>query len=415
MRRFASFAACTLVVCAAACSARAQSANAPELPPLLVDAAQRVQGVLNAIDASLGEAASRLAETGIESDGAREVLRGLLAAHPFAVDACTVNPWGRIVAAEPEAYRHIEGANIRRQEQIRRMYQTHRPVMSLVIDTVEGFKAIDVEYPIFNADEMLIGSVSVLIRHEAFLAEIIHPAVEGYPAEIWVMQTDGVVLYGSDPELAGVNVLTDDRFQTRGPLLGVVQRVAREASGSAAYELENPSLGDRTTRNLHWATVSLYGTPWRLSLVQVVTGSPEGAKGEFGDLQLMFARDALLRLCSGSLARAYMHGDNTVGMRRLLEAFHKDHPQLYSVQWLDAEAVTRFGVPATNSLRDFDHAASTDPVDVEIANALKSGQEHWMVATLREGKQGVIYLCPVRSGYSTLGMLYLISLLEAQP
>ena len=403
-----------LALCMAACCAQAQTAREPELPPLLQDVAQRVQGVLDVLDTSMKEAASRLAETGIDTDAAREVLRGLLAAHPYAVDACTVNPWGRIVAAEPDAYRHIEGANIRRQEQIRRMYQTHRPVMSLVIDTVEGFRAVDVEYPVFNADEMLMGSVSVLIRHETFLEEIIRPAVQGFPTEIWVMQADGLVLYGSDRELVGVNALTDDRYQARGPLLGVIQRVSRESSGTATYALENPSQVDRTTRTLHWTTVSLFGTPWRLSLVQVVAGSPEAAKGEFGDLQLMFARDALRRLCAGSLARAYMHGDNTVGMRRLLEGFHKDHPQLYSVQWLDGEAVTRFGVPASNSLRDFEHASSTDPVDQEIANALKTGQEHWLVATLREGQRGIMYLCPVRSGNTTLGMLYFISLLDTQ-
>ena len=383
------------------------------MPPALIGVAEGLQSVLDAIDASMHDAAGKLSATGIDSDAARQILRDLLAAHPYAVDACTVNPWGRIVAAEPAAYRDIEGLNIRRQEQLRRLYQTHEPVMSLAIDTVEGFPAIDIEHPVFNEDEMLIGSVSLLIRHGSFLEDIIRPQVQGAPVDIWVTQKDGAVLFGVDASRIGTNVLTDDLYRAQGPLLGVAQRVAAEPSGATTYELRSPSGPERTQKSLYWTSVDLYGTTWRVAMVQVIEGAEESAQGEFDDLQLMFARDALKRTCARSLVRRYMHGDNTVGMRRVLEGFHASHPFLYSVQWLDGAGVTRFGYPENNSLHDYDHKTLQHARDQEFLDALEAGEEHWLVKELVEGGEGVFFLCPVKSDDTILGMIYFIARLHA--
>jgi hypothetical protein len=382
------------------------------MPPALIEVAEGVQTVFDAIDESMLDAAGKLSTAGIDSEAARQVLTDLLAAHPHAVDVCTVNPWGRIVAAEPAAYRGIEGQNIRRQEQMRRLYQTHEPVMSLVIDTVEGFPAIDIEHPIFNEDEMLIGSVSLLIRHGSFLETIIRPRVQGEPVDIWVTQRDGTVLFGVDGSRVGTNVLTDDLYRAQGPLLGVAQQLSAEPSGATTYELPSPAGNERTQKSLHWTSVDLYGTTWRMAMVQVIAGAVESAKGEFEDLQLMAARDALKRNCARSLVARYMHGDNTVGMRRVLEGFHASHPFLYSVQWLDGAGVTRFGYPEANSLQDFDHKLLRNPGDQEFLDALESGEEHWLVKELVEGGEGVFYLCPVKSKDNILGMIYFISLLR---
>lgn len=403
-----------LLTAAVFAGATAAQAEPTYLPPALNEVAEGLQAVFDAIDASMHEAAGKLSETGIDSDGARAVLAGLLAAHPYALDACTVNPWGRIVAAEPEKYRDIEGQNIRRQEQMRRLYQTHEPVMSLVIDTVEGFPAIDIEHPIFNADEMLIGSVSLLIRHGTFLEDVIRPRVQGEPVDIWVTQKDGTVLFGADESRIGTNVLTDDVYRAQGPLLGVAQQVSTAPSGATTYELPRPESDARITRSLHWTSVDLYGTTWRVAMVQVIEGADEAAKGEFDDLQLMFARDALKRACERSLVRRYMHGDNTVGMRRILEGFHAAHPFLYSVQWLDGAGVTRFGYPENHSLSDYDHNALRNSRDQEFLDALQSGEEHWLVKELVEGGEGVIYMCPVKSKDTILGMIYFISLLHPE-
>ncbi|MCL4691448.1 MAG: PDC sensor domain-containing protein [Candidatus Hydrogenedentes bacterium] len=410
LRSWAVFLMAVVVLCGGGVAA----AEPVYLPPALHEVADGLRSVFDAIDASMHEAAGKLSETGIDSDEARAVLAELLAAHPYAVDACTVNPWGRIVAAEPEAYRNIEGQNIRRQEQMRRLYQTHEPVMSLVIDTVEGFPAIDIEHPVFNEDEMLIGSVSLLIRHGVYLEDVIRPHVQGEPVDIWVTQKDGTVLFGADSSRIGTNVLTDDVYRAQGPLLGVAQQVSMQPSGATTYELPRPESDARTKRSLHWTSVDLYGTTWRVAMVQVVEGEDAAAKGEFDDLQLMFARDALKRTCERSLVRRYMHGDNTVGMRRILEGFHAAHPFLYSVQWLDGAGVTRFGYPESNSLNDYDHNSLRNPRDQEFLDALRSGEEHWLVKELVEGGEGVIYMCPVKSKDTILGMIYFISLLRPE-
>jgi hypothetical protein len=382
------------------------------VPPALGDVAEALQAVLDSIDKSMHEAAGKLSTLGIDSDATRQVLLDLLEAHPYAVDTCTVNPWGRIVAVEPEGFREIEGKNIRRQEQMRRLYQTHEPVMSLVIDTVEGFPAIDIQHPVFNENEMLIGSISLLIRHGAFMEGIIRPRVKGDPVDIWVTQKDGTVLFGVDANRVGTNVLTDDLYRAQGPLLGVAQQVAAKPSGALTYELPSPSTSERNRKNLYWTSVDLYGTTWRVAMVRVIEGAEEAAKGEFDDLQLMFARDAMKRMCERSLVKRYMHGDNTVGLRRVLEGFHASQPFLYSVQWLDGAGVTRFGYPENNSLRDYDHKSLQHVRDQEFLDALEAGEEYWLVKELVEGGEGIFYLCPVKSEDKTLGMIYFIALIQ---
>ncbi len=406
--------ACPFIALVLVWCAGAETPASEDLPPALTAVQHRIQTVLDKLDISMRNAADRLSDISLDSDAARHVLAELVSKHAFAVDACTVNPWGRIIAAEPEAYRHIEGRNIRRQEQVRRLYQTQEPVMSQVIDTVEGFRAVDIEYPIFNADEMLIGSVSLLIRHGIFLDQIIRPTVQGLPVDIWVMQTNGLVLYSADPDKVGSNALQDDLYHAQGPLLGVAGQVAVEPSGATTYTLQNPTDEERTEKSLHWTTVSLYGTAWRISMVQVIEGSPEAAKGEFDDLQLMYARDALRRLCSQSLVKRFMQGDNTVGMRMMLDTFYASFPYLYSVQWLDVDGVTRFGSPQEHSLRNFDHKELRNPGDQEFLDALKAGDEHWMVTELREGNTGLIYMCPVHTKGTIHGMIYFISLLAPE-
>jgi len=388
------------------------SAEPQYMPPALIEVAEDLQAVLDSIDESMHGAVGKLSTTGLESDAARQVLNDLLEAHPYAVNAYTVNAWGRIVAAAPEAFSKLEGQNIRRLEPIRRLYQTHEPVMGLASAGNEDYPTIKIEHPILNEDEMLAGSLSLSIRHGLFLEDIIRPRVQSDPVDIWVIQKDGTVLYGTEASRIGTNVLTDDLYRARGPLLGVSQRVAAEPSGATTYELPSPIGDERTEKSLYWTSVDLYGTSWRVAMVKVIEGAKEAAKGEFDDLQLMFARDALKRTCERSLVKRYMQGDNTVGMRRTLEGFHGSHPFLYSVQWLDGTGVTRFGYPEENSLHDYDHNTRQHARDQEFLDALKSGEEQWLVKELVEGGEGVFYLCPVKSDATVLGMIYFIALME---
>lgn len=168
------------------------------IPPALIEAQKAIQKTLDSLDASLEGAARDLAkEENLNSPRVRPILGKLCADAPRGciVDCCTVDPAGRIAAMEPETFRSHEGADISTQEQVVRLHQTRQPVLSLHMTMVEGFDAVDLEWPVVGEGGSFKGSVSVLIRPEALIEAAIRPAIEGLPVSIWVMQRNGRILY----------------------------------------------------------------------------------------------------------------------------------------------------------------------------------------------------------------------------
>ncbi len=70
--------------------------------------------------------------------------------------------------------------------------KTGAPVLSIVFRAVEGFPAVDAEYPVVSPDGQRIGSVSILFHPERLLGSIIAPTVQGMPVDIWVVEKEGV-------------------------------------------------------------------------------------------------------------------------------------------------------------------------------------------------------------------------------
>lgn len=56
--------------------------------------------------------------------------------------------------------------------------------------SVEGYDAVDAEYPVFNPEGKFIGSVSVLFKPEKLLGDIVKPLVKGLPLDIWAMKKE---------------------------------------------------------------------------------------------------------------------------------------------------------------------------------------------------------------------------------
>jgi hypothetical protein len=63
--------------------------------------------------------------------------------------------------------------------------------MSSVFRAIEGFDAVDVEYPVFNPQGKYVGSVSLFFKPETFFAQILPPLIKSIPIDIWVMEKGG--------------------------------------------------------------------------------------------------------------------------------------------------------------------------------------------------------------------------------
>ncbi len=380
-----------------------------ELPPVLLELQGAIQMVLDRMDADLAAAAETLTVAGLNSSDTRAILNELCQRHFYVVDCCTVDLAGTMVVVEPEAYREFEGSDISGQEQIIRLRETEQPVLSLAFRAVEGFNAVDLEWPVFDSTGEIIGSVSMLIRPESFLSTLIEPEVQGFPIDAWVMQPDGLILYDPDVEEIGRNLFEDPLYRPFTQLLSLGAKIAAEESGSGTYEFLGTGMSAPVEKNASWVTVGLHETEWRLVVTHVVAGDSTTAQRGLTELGLLSTDDALRELTQDAeLQQAIAAGDKNK-ILKIFQQFCEDNPGLYSIQWADASGISRFGYPAENSLMDYDYRANRTLGDEQMLAAIEARQE--MIfddVPLVEGNIGRIFLCPIYADDEYQGLVYTI-------
>ncbi|KIH76885.1 hypothetical protein SAMN05660860_00689 [Geoalkalibacter ferrihydriticus] len=245
------------------------TAQATTLPVTLTIAEQQAKAAFERLDAGLNSAAEKLGETGLTGAAARVVLTALCQEVSYAVDCATVDTKGVLTTIEPAEYRHFEGTDISDQDQVKQMLELHKPVLSGVFRSVEGYHAVGAHYPIFNAEGRFIGSLSVMFKPEKFLGEIIQPLVKGTQMAISVMDLEGRTLYDSDPAQIGLNIFTSEVFQPYTDLVQLARKIAATPQGQGTYRFKQEDLsGADVDKTAFWTSVSLYGVDWRLVSIQ---------------------------------------------------------------------------------------------------------------------------------------------------
>jgi hypothetical protein len=379
-----------------------------DVPPILSKLQKQISSVLNKMDSDLSLASKKISKVGIQSSEAREILLKLCTSNPYTVDCATVDMNGKMLILEPEEYRKFEGSNISKQEQVIRIHKTKKPVLSSAFPAVEGFDAVDLEYPVFSHHDKMTGSVSMLIRPESFLSKIITPAVQGFPLDIWVMEKSGRILFDPDAEEIGRNLFNDPVYKPFKQLLLLGEMIAQERSGSGMYEFFGTGFKKSVTKKAHWTTVELYDTQWRIVVTQVVHGDNLSAKRGLSELGLNSYDDALRKFAEEKMLKNSMLKGENEKILALLKYFYRTHPGLYSIQWVDAKGVNRFGYPKENSLTNYNYHSKRKTGDDIFLRAIDEKKETSFDIPLIEGRQGHLFLVPVYNEDEYLGMLYTI-------
>ncbi len=232
----------------------------------LNDIAKAVQESLNAADTDTATAATELAKVGLSSDPARAILSDLCNKHPSAVDCSTIDPNGIMTAIEPAAYHKFEGSNINTQEQVKRLHQTRKPVLSLAFKAVEGFYAIDLEHPIITRKGEFLGSVSIIMKPQPSLKKTIEPEVSAMIDDVWVMEESGRILFSRYPQSIGDNRLSKPSYVTGPTFDALVREITSTPEGTGHFHTPPVGKTDPALRRCIWKSVSLHGTTWRIAL-----------------------------------------------------------------------------------------------------------------------------------------------------
>ncbi|MEW6601277.1 MAG: cache domain-containing protein [Nitrospirota bacterium] len=381
-----------------------------DIPPVLAELEKEITSELNKMDRDLARIAGRLSEKDFKTAGTRKMLGDLCRSYAYAVDCSVVDRNGRMVLVEPEEYANFESSDISAQEQVIRLRESKKPVLSNVIKTVEGIDAVDLEHPVFSSKGELAGSVSVLIRPETMLAAIISPVVQGMPVDVWLMQKDGRILYDPDEAEVGLMLFDDPMYKPYPQLLALGTLIARERSGTGSYEFLGKGLEKPVMKDAYWTTVGLHGTEWRLVVIHVRAGNALSSGKELEMPVTASYDDALRTLAEDAEMKKALSSNEGARIRDMFMDFYSEHDGLYSVQWVDAQGTNRYGYPEENSLINFDMKTLKTASSKPMLRALSDKKESSFDSPLVEGKIGIFFMVPVFEGGDYLGMIYTIRL-----
>jgi hypothetical protein len=383
-----------------------------ELPPILSDLKKDIMAELNKIDADVAGLAGKLSDKDLKTAETRKMLGDLCRSYPYAIDCAVVDRNARMVLVEPEKYAKFEGSNISAQEQVIRLRKSKKPVLSNVIRTVEGIDAADLEYPVLSPQGELVGAVSVLIKPESLFSYILTPVMQGMPAESFVMQKDGRILYDADKEEIGRMMFEDPMYKPFPQLLAVGTMASREKTGAGSYEYKQEGLEKVVRKDAYWTTVGLHGTEWRLVVMHVRAGHALSPGKDLGKPGTVSYDDALRSLAKNAEMKKAMSENDDARIREIFIEFYSEHKGLYSVQWLDSQGTNRYGYPEENSLINFDVKTLKTPSSKPMLQALSGKKESTFDIPLVEGKTGTFFMVPVYEREKYLGMIYTIRLKE---
>jgi len=245
-----------------------------EMKTLLAEVQAQINGELESLDAALMDACSKLSTLGLSGVQARIVLSELVANNSLIVNAATADANDVLVAVEPSNYSNIEGIDIKDQEQNIHMHQTMRPAMSDMIPLVEGFPGVVMVSPIFDVNNKMIGSLSIVIQPRALIQQYVLPAIADGSYSMWSMQTNGTLIFDPDPSQQDKNLLTDPIYIDYPEVQAFTHQVAEQASGYGSYKYFDKNLEDDSgqvvSKEAYWATIGIFNAEWRLVVVHVL-------------------------------------------------------------------------------------------------------------------------------------------------
>ena len=242
------------------------------MKPVLEKANGRIAEWTRILDRDLSDAAGQLSTIDLTSDKARMILRELCIGRSSIIHTDIVNNDGKLVTVEPVDFAGShEGNDLNKYEHITKVRQTQKPVLSSVFISSDSVSSFALEYPIFADDGSFRGSVNIVVKPHLFFDYIMGPILKDMPCKIWVMQTDGLVIYDPDPEQISKNIFTDPMFAPFKGLIEFSKKVITDKSGVGSYDFYAKGYEDKTVvrKDAVWDTVTTYGTEWRVIVMEI--------------------------------------------------------------------------------------------------------------------------------------------------
>jgi len=246
-----------------------EEAEAPVPPQLELSLEQFVpdlQRNLGQIDESMTKSIDEAgSDIGSESK-IRQLLNKILDENLSVFEAAYVDPKGCLRYIEPGDYKNFENTDINDQAHVIAMLQEPSPQLTSGFPAVEGFQAVVIAHPLYDSKKHFAGSVNAVIRPELLIDALLQKTTIPDDYELWIMQTDGMIIYDQDKGEIGKMLFTDPLYADYGNLLELGKKIVSSPSGEGSYIYLSPQSGEKVIKNAIWQTVKLRGREWRVVL-----------------------------------------------------------------------------------------------------------------------------------------------------
>jgi hypothetical protein len=238
----------------------------PKLTLSLDRFVQDLQTRLHQIDNSLAERIEK-SKSDIDKEGEiRKLLASFYHDNPDVLDASFVDDQGILRQIEPSEYKNLENADISKREYVMAMLKARKPALSSGFMAIEGFLAVDLAHPLFDAKGNFLGSISAFMRPELLISPLIKQSVVPADYELWIMQPDGKIIFDQDKEEIGRMLFSDPLYTNYVSLLELGKKIAAEATGKGSYIFLAPGSQKKVIKNVAWQSIRLHDREWRVVL-----------------------------------------------------------------------------------------------------------------------------------------------------
>lgn len=146
---------------------------------------------------------------------------------------------GRILHTVPHAF--AIGSDISGQKHMREILRDHKPVVSDVFRTVQGFEAVALHVPVFRGTAFK-GTIAIVIDFEKLARSYLEVIKIGRTGYAWVVSSNGTTLYSPVPGVTGKSVFDNGRdFPS---IISMARDMLQGHEGTTTYTFDR--IGDQT-------------------------------------------------------------------------------------------------------------------------------------------------------------------------
>ena len=241
-----------------------------EMQTVLQDVTRRLTDAFETMSGRMAKSARELQETELSGNNsdALIIIEELSGFDPAIIGCAILSNAGEVVAIAPSNV-DLRVFNTGSASSHQFLVENMKPVFTLFASSSPGTGTIVCEYPVIK-DGALLGSVSLAIKADEFIAKALSSMPKYESCAMWIVTLNGLLMYDNDPEQIGRNIFSDNMFKSFQSLVAFTKKVVERPQGVGKYIYFARGYEDRTPvpKNGIWDTVSINSLVWRIVVVK---------------------------------------------------------------------------------------------------------------------------------------------------